>query len=170
MLSIIGEKSDQIRALLSPAMIPSLDAYILEQENIERGKERVEEMISFAKGYDKFTNSDFAKFCSNAASNEEIARVIVVMLGESVRFCDRPRVGEDVGAKRLQVGALIGKAAAGGALAVSNLSIGALAALTVLPTLAGSVVATALAVVGSTFTGLATACDAVDKIAAVVRQ
>jgi hypothetical protein len=125
-------------------------------------------MIGHAREYTGLANFDFEKFSSNAASSEEIARVLVVTLGESVRYDERPKVDKNVGVKRLQIGALIGKAAAGGALVVTNLSIGALAALSVLPALGGNV-PFAVGIVGSAYTGLATACDAVEKIAAAVR-
>jgi hypothetical protein len=168
LLSIIGEKWEGTRVLLSPAIIPSFDAYVIGQENIECGKERVEQMIHHAKEYTGFTNFDFEKFSSNTASSEAIARVLVVTLGASVRWDERPKVDKNIGVKRLQIGALIGKAAAGGALVVTNLSVGALAALSVLPALGGNV-PFALGIVGSACTGLATACDAIEKIASAVR-
>jgi hypothetical protein len=161
MIPIIGPKSDKIRALLLPAIIPSLDAYIVPREGSE-------EMIALAKEYRGFENFDFEKFSSNAGSREEIARAVVVMLDESVPYRDCPKVDEKVGFKRLQIGALIGKAATGGALAVANFSLGVLAGLSVLPTLVGSV-PIAVGIIGSAYTGLAAACDAVEKIGAVVR-
>jgi hypothetical protein len=169
LLSIIDKRWEEIRVLLSPAIIPSFDAYLIGAENIERGKERIEQMIDHAKQYTGFPNFDFQKFSSNAASNEAIARVLIVTLDEAVRWDERPRVDQNVGAKRLQIGALIGKAAAGGALVVTNLSVGALAALSILPAFGGNV-PFALGIVGSACTGLATACDAVEKIASSVRQ
>jgi len=160
LLSVIKPKSREIRELLSPEMIPLLDTYIVP-------KERIEEMIAHAKGYNKFDDFGFDAFTRNAVSEKDIARVVVVNLDTPGNFPDRPKVDKTVGDKRLQIGALIGKAATGGALAVANFSIGALAFST-LPAIVGNV-HTALAVVGSVYTGLAGACDAVEKIAAVVR-
>lgn len=161
LLSVIKSKSREIRALLSPKMIPLFDTYIVP-------KERIEEMVAHAKEYNKFDDYGFDAFSRNAVSGEDIARVIIVTLDTSVRWDKRPKVDKSVGLKRLQIGALIGKAATGGALAVANFSLGALAGLSVLPALVGNV-PIAIGVVGSAYTGLAAAFDAVEKIAAVVR-
>src|SRR5262249_3451799 len=143
---------------------PSLDTYIVP-------KERIEDMIAFAKEHSKLENFDLEKFSSNAASREEISRVVVVRLGVSIPWPGRPKVDKSVGLKRLQVGALIGKAATGGALTVANLALGALAGLTALPAIVGPQgLPIALGVVSSAYTGLNTACDAVEKIAAIVRS
>lgn len=74
-----------------------------------------------------------------------------------------------MGLKRLQVGALIGKAATGGALAVSNLSLGVLGGLSVVPGIALTNIPIAAGLVTSTYTGLAAAFDAVEKIASTLR-
>jgi|GEM_PF-4343480 len=161
-LTLIKSRSETLQALLSPAMIPSLDAYIVERETIET-------MISQAKERDRFKDLDFERFSSNAASREEIAGVIVVTLDESIRWDERPKIDKSVWPKRLQVGALIGKAAAGGALTVANLALGVLAGLSVVPTIPLAHVPIAVGIIGSAYTGLAAACDAVEKIAAVVR-
>jgi hypothetical protein len=97
-----------------------------------------------------------------------IARVLEVTVGQSIRFEDRPSADRNVGLKSLQIGALIGKASTGGALVAGNLSLGTLAGLSVLPAIVGNV-PLAVGVVGSALTGLATACDAIEEIAAVVR-
>jgi hypothetical protein len=159
--SILRAHSAEIRALLSPAIIPSIDTHIVP-------KEHVEEMIEHAKEYKGFENFDFENFSSNATSREEIAHAIVVQLDESVSWSARPQVDDHVGAKRLRIGALIGKAAAGGALAVGNLALGAVAGLTVLPAIVGHV-PLALGIIGSAYTGTAGVLDAVEKIGAVVK-
>ena len=95
--------------------------------------------------------------------------MIVVPLSVSVTWGERPKVDKSVGAKRLQIGALIGKAAVGGALAVGNLSLGVLGGLSILPAIQPTNVPIAVGIVGSAYTGLAAAFDAVEKIGAVIR-
>jgi hypothetical protein len=112
---------------------------------------------------------DRALTAPRAPSPEEIASVLVIVLGESVKYQDRPKVDKGVWAKRLQIGALIGKAAAGGALATANMAIGAIAGLSVVPT-AVAAIPISVGVVTSAYTGLVAACDAVEKIGASLRS
>jgi hypothetical protein len=162
LLSIMKDTSEEIRELLSTAMIPALDAQIVEPKNID-------ELIAYAKERDRFKDFDFERFSGSAPSREEIARVIVVPLNVSVTWGERPKVDKSVGAKRLQIGALIGKAAVGGALAVGNLSLGVLGGLSILPAIQPTNVPIAVGIVGSAYTGLAAAFDAIEKIGAVIR-
>lgn len=162
LLSIMKDTSEEIRELLSTAIIPALDAQIVEPKNID-------ELIAYAKEHDRFKDFDFERFSGSAPSREEIARVIVVPLNVSVTWGERPKVDKSVGAKRLQIGALIGKAAVGGALAVGNLSLGVLGGLSILPAIQPTNVPIAVGIVGSAYTGLAAAFDAVEKIGAVIR-
>jgi len=161
-MSVLQAKSEEIKAILSPEIIPSLDAHILRRE-------RIEDMIADAKALKVIRDFDLEKFYSIAVSREAIARAIVVSLDETVAYDLRPKVDANVGMKRLQVGALIGKAAAGGALAVANLALGVLAGLSHMPAIVGSV-SIAVGIVGSAYTGLSATCDAVEKIAATIQS
>jgi hypothetical protein len=57
----------------------------------------------------------------------------------------------------------------GGALSVGNLSLGVLGGLSILPAIQPTNVPIAVGIVGSAYTGLAAAFDAVEKIGAVIR-
>lgn len=162
LLPLMKTSSDEIRGLLSLEMIPALDAQIV-------GKEKIEELIKDAKESDRFKDFDYERFSSQAPSKEEIARVVVVQLDVSLSWNERPKVDKGTGLKRLQIGALIGKAAIGGALAVGNLSLGVLGGMSVLPAIALTNVPIAAGLIGSAYTGLSAAFDAVEKIATVVR-
>ena len=161
LLPLMKENSEEIRKLLSLETIPALDAQIVEQKELE-------ELIAHAKEQDRFKDFDFEQFSSKAPTGEEIARVIVVQQGV-YGWDDRPKVDKSVGLKRLQVGALIGKAAIGGALAVGNLSLGVLGGLSVLPAISLTNVPIAVGLVTSVYTGLAAAFDAIEKIATAIR-
>lgn len=162
--SVLQENSAEIRALLSPEVIPLLDRYVISKEDFEK---ELEELISLAKASDAVRLS----LPHYVTSDEELAHILVVDLYSSVQFRDRPIVDKKVGMKRLQIGALIGKVAVGGALTVANLSIGALAGVvTALPTLSLGSVAAALGIATSCYTGLVAASDAVEKIAGAIRE
>ena len=133
------------------------------------GQERLKELIEQAKAKDRFKDLDFERFIASAPSQQELARILVVDLHASVPWQQRTKVKETVGHKRLQIGALIGKAATGGALAVANISLGVLGGLSVIP----SVALTNIPIVGglltSAYTGLSAAFDAVEKIATTLQ-
>jgi len=154
--------SEEIRGLLSLEMIPALDAHIV-------AKEKIEELIADAKRPDRIKDFDYERFSSQAPSEEEIAQVVVVQLNACLSWNERPKIDKGTGLKRLQIGALIGKAAVGGALAVGNLSLGVLGGMSVLPAIALTNVPIAAGLIGSAYTGLSAAFDAVEKIATVVR-
>lgn len=162
LLPLLKDSSDEIRKVLSLETLPALDAQIVEKKNLE-------ELIEHAKAEDRFKDFDFERFSSFAPSNEEVARAIVVQINISTPYQERPKVDRSTGLKRLQVGALIGKAATGGALAVANLSLGVLGGLSVVPAVSLASIPIAAGIVTSTYTGLAAAFDAVEKIASTLR-
>jgi hypothetical protein len=162
LLALLAETSDEIRQVLSIEALPALDAQIVEPKELE-------ELIERAKAKDRFKDFDFEHFMSSAPSKEEVARALVVQINVSTSWRERPKVDKPAGFKRLQVGALIGKAATGGALAVANLSLGVLGGLSVVPGIALTSIPIAAGLVTSTYTGLAAAFDAVEKIASTLR-
>jgi hypothetical protein len=161
-LPLLRDCSDEIRRLLSFETIPALDAHLI-------GEKEVEELIAHAQQEDHFKEFDFERFMSSAPTNEDIARVIVVNLNYPGPYQAEPKVEKHVGLRRLQVGALIGKAATGGALAVGNLALGVLGGLSVLPAVSPTEIPIAAGIVTSVYTGLAAAFDAVEKIGATLR-
>lgn len=163
LFTLLKETSDDIRKILSVETLPALDAQIV-------GQKKLEELIEQAKARDWFKDADFEKFISSSPSKEDVARVLVVQLNVSTPYQERPKIDKDTGLKRLQVGALIGKAATGGALAVANLSLGVLGGLSVVPGITLTNIPIAAGLVTSTYTGLAAAFDAVEKIATALRD
>jgi len=162
-LALLAGASDEIRQVLSIETLPALDAQIVDPKELE-------ELIDRAKAKDRFKHLDFEKFISSAPSKEEVARALVVQINVSTPWAERPKVDKPAGLKRLQVGTLIGKAATGGALAVANLSLGVLGGLSVVPSIALTSIPIAAGLVTSTYTGLAAAFDAVEKIASTLRD
>lgn len=162
LFTLLKETSDDIRNVLSIQSLPALDAEIV-------GQKKLEELIDNAKAKDWYKDADFEKFISSAPSKEDLARILVVQLNVSTSWQERPKVDKSTGLKRLQVGALIGKAATGGALAVANLSLGVLGGLSVVPGIALTNIPIAAGLVTSTYTGLTAAFDAVEKIATALQ-
>lgn len=162
LLRVLAEASDEIRQVLSIEALPALDAQIIDPKELE-------ELIERAKAKDRFKDFDFEHFMASAPSKVEVARALVVQINVSTSWSERPKVDQPTGLRRLQVGALIGKAATGGALAVANLSLGVLGGLSVIPGIALTNIPIAVGLVTSTYTGLAAAFDAVEKIANTLR-
>jgi hypothetical protein len=158
LLAVLAEASDEIRQVLSIETLPALDSQIVDPKKLE-------ELIDRAKANDRFADFDFEHFMASAPSKEEVAQALVVQINVSTTWSERPKVDQHTGLRRLQVGALIGKAATGGALAVANLSLGVLGGLSVVPGIALTNIPIAAGIVTSTYTGLAAAFDAVEKIA-----
>lgn len=162
LLTLLTEASDEIRQLLALETLPALDAQVVERKQLE-------ELIARAKERDWFKDFDFEHFMVSAPTKEEVAKALVVQINVSTSWPERPKVEKPAGLKRLQVGALIGKAAIGGALAVANLSLGVLGGLSVVPGITSTNIPIAAGLVTSTYTGLAAAFDAVEKIASTLR-
>ncbi|HLZ77130.1 hypothetical protein [Phenylobacterium sp.] len=161
--SLLAANADAIRTSLSKDMIPAIDALVIEETTIEG-------MIAAAKVKNLFTNEGIGITLSISPTGDQLAEALRVELHESIRWAERRKVDPATGAKRLQLGALIGKAAAGGALATANLALGALAGLHAMPSLNLSSVTIVLGVVGSSYTGLAGACDALRAIGEVLEK
>ncbi len=161
-LPLLKEVSDEIRAVASVEALPALDEQLVERKTLD-------ELVEYAKAEDRFKRFDFERFSSSAPSREELARALVVEINVSTSWQDRPKVDKGTGLRRLQLGALIGKAATGGALAVANLSLGVLGGLSGVPSIALTSIPIAAGLVTSAYTGLAAAFDAVEKISTAIR-
>jgi len=162
LLPLLKESSDEIRQILSIDTLPAIDAQIIDHKKLE-------ELIEHAKAKDRFKDVDYERFASSTPSKEEVARAFVGQINVPYPYQQRPRIDKNDGLKRLQVGALIGKAATGGALAVANLSLGVLGGLSVVPAIALTNIPIAAGLVTSTYTGFAAVFDAVEKIATTLR-
>jgi hypothetical protein len=163
LLALLKESSDEIQEILSVETLPVFDAQVVGQKTLEA-------LVEHAKAEDRVKTFDFERFASAAPSQEEVARALVVQINVSTPYQERPKIDKGAGLKRLQVGALIGKAATGGALAVANLSLGALGGLSVVPAVSLTNIPIAAGLVTSAYTGLAAAFDAVEKIATALRD
>ena len=161
-LQLLIDSSEDIRQLLSFETVPALDAQLI-------GEKELSDLIAQAKSEDKFVNFSFEHFMSVAPTEEDIARFIVVQVNYPTPYQAEPKMEKSIGLKRLQVGALIGKAATGGALAVGNIALGVLGGLSILPAVAPTEIPIAAGLVTSTYTGLAAAFDAIEKIGATLR-
>ena len=162
LLTLLTDASDEIRQLLALEALPALDAQVVDQKHLE-------ELIDRAKEKDWFKDFDFERFMASTPTKEEVARALVVQINVSTSWPERPKVEKPAGLKRLQVGALIGKAATGGALAVANLSLGVVGGLSIVPGITLTNIPIAAGLVTSTYTGLAAAFYAVEKIASTLR-
>jgi len=162
LLTLLKESSAEIRALLSVETLPVIDAQIVETKKLH-------ELVEHAKAEDRVRTVGFEQFASFAPSQEHLAHALVVQINVLTSYQDRPKVDKSVGLRRLQVGALIGKAATGGALAVANLSLGVLGGLSVVPSVALTSIPIAAGLVTSAYTGFAAVFGAVEKIATTLR-
>ena len=162
LLTLLKDSSDEIREHASVEALPAIDVQIVDRKTLA-------ELVEYAKVDDRFKTFDFDRFSSSAPSEEDLARALVVEINASTSYQERPKVDKGTGLRRLQVGALIGKAATGGALAVANLSLGVLGGLSVVPSVALTSIPIAAGLVTSAYTGLAAAFDAVEKIATALR-
>lgn len=163
LLPLIKKNSEQIRDILSFETVPSLDADLV-------GEEVLAALIEDAKKENRFKELDIELFLSKTPTREELAQALRVQLDVTIRFDERPKVEERVGLKRLQIGALIGKVATGGALAVGNISLGVLGGLSFLQAVSPTNVQTAVGLVTSAYTGFSAAFDAIEKIAIALKN
>jgi hypothetical protein len=157
LLRVLQSHADEIRAALSREMIPALDQEIVDSKTLD-------DLIALAKQHDRLKDFDVEDFHAKLPSSGELARILVVLLGTSVTWNERPKVDAPTGRRRLKVGALIGQVALGGALAVTNLSLGAFGVITSIPGMVISIPLT-LGLVGSTYTGFNGLLSAIDKLA-----
>jgi hypothetical protein len=112
----------------------------------------------------------FDRLRDSLPSSADLARVLVVELGVSVLWTERPKVTEETGMRRLKLGALIGQVALGGALAVGNLSLGVIGGvITSIPGITGSIQLT-LGLIGSTYTGFNGLLSAIDKLSDALKR
>lgn len=162
LLPLIKEASEEIQGILSLETVPFLDALVAEKETLAV-------LIKDAKKENRLKDFDFERFSAMTPTREDLANALRVQIDVTVRWDERPKVEEHVGLKRLQIGALIGKVATGGALAASNISLGVLGGLSVLPAVALTNVPIAVGLVTSAYTGFSAAFDAVEKIAVALK-
>jgi len=162
-VTVLQKNSDEIRSLLSLGTLPAIDSYVV-------SRDKIEDLIKFAKDCDRFKRLDPAALLHKAPSEDQVADILIVNRYDPGGWEDRPRVDEKVGARRLRIRALIAKAVMGGALTVTNLSLGILTFLSVIPSIAGEELSTKSGLVTSTFTGLTCLFDAIEKISSVHQE
>jgi len=152
LLRLLQSHSDDIRAALSLEIIPAIDQEIVDLETID-------ELITMAKDQNRLKHLDFEKLQESLPSNAKLAQNLVVPLGLCIRYDERWKVDESTGLKRLKLGTLIGKVALGGALAVANLSFGAVGGIASIP-----------GIIASTYTGVDGMLSAIDKLTDALKK
>lgn len=163
-MQLLQENNNEIRNALSPRIIPAIDTEIVESKSID-------EMITSVKEHDRVKEFTPEKFQALANSSDELARVLVVDLHDSVVWGARPRVSEATGLKRLRIGAMIGQATVGGALATGNIALGVLGGvITTITAIQGGNVAIAVGIAGSVYVGVNGVLKAVSDIADELKE
>jgi len=165
LMDILKENSDEIQTALSLDLLPQIDTAIADPETL--GK-----LIAQARVSPKIKNFDAESFSKMAPSEREVAEHIRVELHVSIPWAERPKVDKGTGSRRLKIGALIGKAALGSALAVTNLCLGAFGAITSLPTAANAptMIPLITGLITSAYTGFSASMDAFDKLSDEIKK
>lgn len=163
LLELLQEHDEEIRRVLSPEVMPNGDAELA-------GKDVIYEMMESAKKSDRIYTFDPARFQASAPSAEKLARALVVQLDLHLSWSERPKVDKGTGKNRLKIGAILGQGVFGGALAGVNLSLGVLGNyIPHIPAMVGQV-STSLGIAASTYTGLTKVFEAVEKLAAELKE
>jgi len=163
LLRLLQSSADEIHASLSREIIPAMDDAIADPKTLD-------ELLKAAKDDDRVKHVDLEQWQARLPSDADLARIMVVQLGVSVTWNERPKVDTPTGMKRLKLGALIGQMALGGALAVGNIALGVVGGvITSIPGVMGAIPLT-LGLVGSAYTGLNAVLTAADKIVDAVKS
>jgi len=161
---IVLAHANEIRKHVSGETLPIIDSYLVPLEALEVA-------ISEARTLPALEAQTLMRIKARQIDAYTMGGVLVVDTVDPGNFPMRYRVDEKVGQKRLKIGALIAKAASGAALAVGNVSLGVFGGVFTLPALAvPATVGIAAGIVTSAYTGLVSACDALDKIADEARS
>ena len=163
LLRLLQSSADEIHASLSREIIPAMDDAIADPKTLD-------ELLKAAKDDDRVKHVDLEQWQARLPSDADLARIMVVQLGVSVTWNERPKVDTPTGMKRLKLSALIGQMALGGALAVGNIALGVVGGvITSIPGVMGAIPLT-LGLVGSAYTGLNAVLTAGDKIVDAVKS
>jgi hypothetical protein len=164
LLRLLQAHADEIRAVLSREMLPAIDRDIADAKTID-------DLIAVAKDHDRLKGLDLQRWQGRLPSEAELARALVVQLGVTVTWPERPKVDEATGLRRLKLGALIGQVALGGALAVGNIALGVVGGLvTSVAGMTGSAIPLTVGLLGSTYAGFNGLLSAVDKLVDALKK
>jgi hypothetical protein len=157
-LSVITENRDEIRSILSRRTLPEIDLAIIPLSVIDN-------MISKAHEADFIAESESGRRYLHQVSDERIIALL--------RERDNGNVEEDQQRERTarlsRIVAAIGRMFAGSALAAANPLLGGFTGVfTGLPTLGLGIVAAAVAIATSTYTGFNSACEGLKDLANAV--
>lgn len=164
LLRLLQTHADEIRAVLSQEMLPAVDRDITDARTLD-------DLIALAKEHDRLKGLDLQRWQCRLPSETELARALVVQLGVTVPWPERPKVDEETGLRRLKLGALISQVALGGAVAVGNMALGAVGGVvTSVAGMTGSAIPLVVGLLGSTYAGFNGLLSAVDKLVDALKK
>jgi hypothetical protein len=158
---ILVEHKIRIGSFVSPDTLPVVDAGVANPDELRA-------MIAQTREQDEVANTSLGRAVLQEIPPEEIVR------RETSARNAKPEATGFLGImkpRRLRKIAALGKVALGGTLAATNVSLGITAGVvTALPTLGIGTVGAAAGIVGSTYTGLAAACDGLKDYASILEE